>query len=75
MEIIIRNRLTTLTDEQLAYAPEWFASHTKAEQRDMLRRARAVRRNFGIRIPPLNKPDEWATGENMAALCYDDYLA
>ena len=75
MEIIVRNRLTTLTDAQLAYAPEWFASHTQAEQRDMIRRARTVRRNFGIEIPPLDDPDQWATGENMAAICYDDYLA
>lgn len=75
MEIIVRNRLTTLTDEQLAYAPIWFASHTKAEQRDMIRRARIARRNFGIDIPPTDGSDQWATGENMAALCYDDYLA
>lgn len=75
MEIIVRNRLTMLTDEQLAYAPAWFASHTKSEQRDMIRRARLARRNFGINIPPTDDPDQWATGENMAALCYDDYLA
>lgn len=75
MATIFRNRLTTLTDEQLTYAQEWFASHSKEEQRDMIRRARTVRRNFGIRIPPLTKPEEWATGENIAALCYDDFLA
>jgi hypothetical protein len=75
VEIIVRNRLTMLTDQQLAYAPEWFASHNKAEQRDMIRRARIARRNFGIDIPPTNKPDAWAAGESMAALCYDDYLA
>lgn len=75
MEITFRNRLTTLTDDQLAYAQEWFATHTKAEQRDMIRRARLARQNFGIDIPPENNPEEWAAGENMAALCYDDYLA
>lgn len=75
MEITFRNRLTTLTDDQLAYAPEWFASHPKEKQRDMIRRARIARRNFGIDIPPANRPDAWAAGESMAALCYDDYLA
>lgn len=75
MEVIFRNRLTMLTTEQLSYANQWFASHSKEEQRDMIRRARTVRRNFGIAIPPTDKPEKWASGESMAALCYDDYLA
>ena len=60
-EIIIRNRLTLLSDAELILAREWWAGLSDAEQMRRRERAVGVRTPFGIELSSPSIPRAFVT--------------
>lgn len=71
-EVIVRNRFTMLTDDELAKARTWWSGLSEAEQMHRREHAIAIRMPFGIVLPEDEDDNRWPTGEGWAAVCYDD---
>ena len=72
-EIFHGERLTHLSEKELADALIWWATLSEDERDDRRERAAKLRGNFGIPVP--DSDEDWSGGEGWAAVCYEDERA